>query len=61
MQATSVNPPASAFTLRAWPLVYGTLLTTAIAVLLAVPLSVLSSIFIVELAPGAAASGSRSR
>lgn len=51
MQATSVNPPASAFALRAWPLVYGTLLTTTIAVALAVPISVLSSIFIVELAP----------
>ena len=51
MQATSVNPPASAFALSAWPLVYGTLLTTTIAVALAVPISVLSSIFIVELAP----------
>ena len=34
MQATSVNPPAAAFHLRAWPLVYGTLLTTTIAVVL---------------------------
>ena len=34
MQAAGVNPPASAFHLRAWPLVYGTLLTTAIAVVL---------------------------
>jgi phosphate transport system permease protein len=51
MQATSVNPPASAFHLRAWPLIYATLLTTAIAVVLALALSVLSSIFIVELAP----------
>ena len=31
---TSVNPPASAYHLRAWPLVYGTLLTTALAVAL---------------------------
>jgi phosphate transport system permease protein len=51
MQATSVHPPAAAFHLRAWPLVYGTLLTTGIAVLLGVAIAVLSSIFIVELAP----------
>ncbi len=51
MQATSVNPSASAFHLRAWPLIYGTLLTTAIAVVLGVAIAVLSSIFIVELAP----------
>jgi ABC-type phosphate transport system permease subunit len=51
MQATGVNPPASAFYLRAWPLVYGTLLTSCIAVLLGVAIAVLSSIFIVELAP----------
>jgi|ERR1035437_1142457 ABC-type phosphate transport system permease subunit len=51
MQAAGVSPPASAFHLRAWPLVYGTLLTTAIAVLLGVTIAVLSSIFIVELAP----------
>jgi phosphate transport system permease protein len=51
MQATSVHPPAAAFHLRAWPLVYGTLLTSAIAVLLGLAIAVLSSIFIVELAP----------
>ncbi len=51
MQATSVNPPASAFHLRAWPLIYGTLLTTSIAVALGLVIAVLSSIFIVELAP----------
>jgi len=51
MQATGVNPPASAFHLNAWPLVYGTLLSTGIAVVLGVAISVLSSIFIVELAP----------
>jgi phosphate transport system permease protein len=51
MQATSVSPPAAAFHLRAWPLVYGTLLTTAIAVLLGLTIAVLASIFIVELAP----------
>jgi phosphate transport system permease protein len=51
MQATSVHPPASAFHLNAWPLVYGTLLTTIVAVVLALVVSVLSSIFIIELAP----------
>ena len=51
MQATSVNPPASAFYLRAWPLIYGTLLTSAIAVVLGLAIAVFASIFIVELAP----------
>jgi phosphate transport system permease protein len=51
MQATSVNPPASAFHLTAWPLVYGTLLSTACAVVLGLFTAVLASIFIVELAP----------
>ena len=51
MQATSVHPPASAYHLDAWPLVYGTLLTTSVAVVLALVISVLSSIFIIELAP----------
>jgi phosphate transport system permease protein len=51
MQATSVNPPASAFRLHAWSIVYGTLLTTSIAVVLGAAIAVLSSIFIVELAP----------
>ena len=52
MQATSVNPPGAAFHVRAWPLVYGTILTTCVAVVLGVAIAVLSSIFIVELAPG---------
>jgi len=51
MQATSVNPPPSAFHLLAWPLIYGTLLTTVIAVVLGLAIAVFSSIFIVELAP----------
>jgi phosphate transport system permease protein len=51
MQATSVKPPPSAFHLRAWPLIYGTLVTTVIAVVLGLAVAVLSSIFIVELAP----------
>ena len=51
MQATSVNPPPAAFHLRAWPLVYGTIITTTAAVLLGLAVSLLSSVFIVELAP----------
>ena len=51
MQATGQHAPASAFKFSAWPLIYGTLLTTAVAVVLALGVSVLSSIFIVELAP----------
>jgi len=51
MQNTTQHPPPSAYHLRAWPLVYGTLLTTAAAVVLALAIAVFSSIFIVELAP----------
>jgi phosphate transport system permease protein len=51
MQATSVHPPASAFHFNAWPLVWGTILTTGIAVPCALLISIMSSIFIVELAP----------
>ena len=51
MQATSLNPPPSAYTLNAWPLVYGTLLCTIPAVLIGITVAILSSIFIVELAP----------
>lgn len=45
------NPPPSVYHLRAWPIIYGTLLITTLAVLLALPFAVLSAIFIVELAP----------
>ena len=51
MQATGAHPPASAYRFHAWPIIYGTLLTTALAVALALPLALFSSIFIVELAP----------
>ncbi len=51
MDVTGVNPPASAYHLRAWPILYGTLLTTAVAVSVGLLLAVLSSIFIVEFAP----------
>jgi ABC-type phosphate transport system permease subunit len=51
MQATSIHPPASAYHLSAWPIVWGTLLTTGLAVPLALLVAVPASIFIVELAP----------
>jgi len=51
MTAATSNPPAAVFHLRAWPLIYGTLLTTGLAVALGLTIAVLSSVFIVELAP----------
>jgi phosphate transport system permease protein len=51
MVSTSVHPPPSAYHVTAWSLVYGTLLTTALALVLALPVALLSSIFIVEFAP----------
>jgi ABC-type phosphate transport system permease subunit len=51
MQQTTTHPPASVYHLRAWPLLYGTLLSTVFAVVLALLIAVFSSIFIVELAP----------
>jgi phosphate transport system permease protein len=46
-----VHPPASAYHLRAWPLIWGTILTAGVAVVLGLAIAILSSIFIVELAP----------
>jgi phosphate transport system permease protein len=51
MNAAAVHPAAAVYHLRAWPLIYGTLLTTGIAVLLGIVMAVLASVFIVELAP----------
>ncbi len=51
MTAATTNPPASVYHLRAWPLIAGTLLTTGMAVVLGLVIAVLSSVFIVELAP----------
>jgi len=51
MIKTGQHPPDAAYHLRAWPLVYGTLLTTGVAVLVGLVFSVLSAIFIVEFAP----------
>lgn len=51
MVSSSSHPPPSSYHVNAWPLVYGTLLTSAIALAVALPISLLSSIFIVEFAP----------
>jgi phosphate transport system permease protein len=51
MIKTGQNPPDAAYHLRAWPLIYGTLLTTGVAVVVGLAFSVFSAIFIVEFAP----------
>ena len=51
MVNAGARPPASDYYLRAWPLIWGTILTTGLAVALASVFSVLASIFIVEFAP----------
>ncbi|HLH14964.1 MAG TPA: ABC transporter permease subunit [Solirubrobacteraceae bacterium] len=51
MNAGSAAASASVYTLRAWPLIYGTLLSTGIAVVLGIAIAILASVFIVELAP----------
>jgi len=51
MQAAGPQPTAASYHLNAWPIVYATLLTTVVSVALGIALAVLSSIFIVELAP----------
>jgi phosphate transport system permease protein len=51
MQNAGPHPAAAAYYFRAWPLIWATIITTVPAVLLGVTIAVLSSIFIVELAP----------
>jgi len=51
MSAASASPTAADYQLRAWPLIYGTLITTVMAVVLGLIVGLLASIFIVELAP----------
>jgi phosphate transport system permease protein len=51
MTNTSAHPPASAYHLRAWPLIYGTLLTAGFAVIFGLAISLLTAIFIVDFAP----------
>lgn len=45
------NPSDYLYTLRAWPILYGTLLSTGLAVLIALPFSLLCALFMVEFAP----------
>ncbi len=51
MSSAGTGAAAAAFHLRAWPLIYGTIVTSALAVVLGMAIALLSSIFIVELAP----------
>jgi phosphate transport system permease protein len=51
MVSTSAHPPPSAYHFRAWPLIYGTLLTSGFAVIFGLATSVLTAIFIVDFAP----------
>jgi phosphate ABC transporter permease protein PstC len=51
MVNAGADATADSYRLRAWPLVYATALTTILAVLIGVVVSVLAAIFIVELAP----------
>jgi phosphate transport system permease protein len=51
MIATGQHPPQSAYHLRAWPLIYGTLVTTGVAVIVGLVFSIFAAIFIVEFAP----------
>src|SRR5206468_7281936 len=48
---TGQHPPAAAYHLRAWPLLYGTLLTTGAAVVCGLVFALAAAIFIVEFAP----------
>lgn len=45
------NPDPEVYRLRAWPLIWATILTTGLAVLLGATVAVLSAVFIVEFAP----------
>ncbi|MCW2995890.1 MAG: binding-protein-dependent transport system inner rane component [Conexibacter sp.] len=51
MVNAGAKPPAADYHLRAWPLVWGTILTTGLAVVFGLIFALLASIFIVEFAP----------
>ena len=51
MQAGTPLPGHSLLYFRAWPLIWGTLLTTALAVAIALVISTLAAIFLTEFAP----------
>jgi phosphate transport system permease protein len=45
------DPKAYVYELRAWPLLYGTMLTTGLAVVLGLAFAIFAAVFIVEFAP----------
>lgn len=51
IQLSPADPDQYVYHLRAWPLLYGTILTTALAVAIGLGLSLLASIFLTEFAP----------
>jgi phosphate ABC transporter permease protein PstC len=51
MQSGTALPGHSPDYLRAWPLIWGTILTTSLAVILALVVSTLAAVFLVEFAP----------
>jgi phosphate transport system permease protein len=51
MVNSGANAPAEDYHLRAWPLIWGTLLTTGLSVVFGLVFAVLAAIFIVEFAP----------
>jgi phosphate transport system permease protein len=53
MAESKALPGHSIYYFRAWPLIWGTLLTTVLAVLIALVVSILAAIFLTEFAPPA--------
>ena len=51
IQRSPADPDGFVYELHAWPLLYGTILTTGLAVVLGLVLALLSAVFIVEFAP----------
>src|ERR671930_842360 len=49
---SGARPRGADYTIGAWPLIWATILTTGLAVLIGLAFSVLAAIFIVEFAPG---------
>jgi phosphate transport system permease protein len=49
---TGAKPTSADYQLGAWPLIWGTILTTGFAVMIGLAFSILAAIFIVEFAPG---------
>jgi ABC-type phosphate transport system permease subunit len=53
MNNVGAGAPASAYLIRAWPLIYGTALTAGFAIIFGLLISIAASIFIVDFAPPA--------